>query len=239
MPHSHMDIQEVAKLLGRDTREVQRMAEQGGIPCRRVAGELRFNRAELTEWLQQRMGLLNHRHLADMDAAITIQRAADVDEMVVGPLVHIEAIDPNLAARTKNSVLKELVALAGETGLLYDGEGLLEALIQREQLCSTALEAGIAMPHPRRPLHYADAEPLLVIANTTGGIGFGAPDGRLTNLFFMISCLDERHHLHVLARLCRMLHNENFPHQLRQCETAEQVAEVFHLREQEVINESL
>lgn len=239
MPHSQIDIKDVANMIGQDVRQVQRLAERGDIPCRKVGGELRFNRAELTEWLQQRVGSLNHKHLANMDAAIASQRDGAADDAVVRPLLHVQAIEPHLAARTKNSVLKELVALAGETGLLYDGEGLLEAIIQREQLCSTAMEAGIAIPHPRRPLHYAVAEPLLVIANTTQGIGFSAPDGRLTDLFFLVNCLDDRHHLHVLARLCRMLHGDSFPNQLRQCETAEQIVAACHLRERQVINESL
>lgn len=234
-----MDIQEIAKLLGRDSRQIQRLAERGDIPCRKVAGEMRFNRAEVNEWLRLNMPSLSHQHLANMDAAITIQRDAEADEAIITPLLRIEAVEPNLAARTKNSVLKELVALAGETDLLYDAEGLLEAIIQREQLCSTAVEDGIAIPHPRRPMHYAVAEPILVIANTTTGIGFGAPDGRLTDLFFMISCLDDRHHLHVLARLCRMLHDDAFPKQLRRAKTAQQIVDVFLERERHILADSL
>lgn len=239
MPHSQIDIQEVANLLGQDARQIKRMAERGEIPCRKVGGNLLFNRVELTEWMQRRMTSLDHQNLANVDAAISTQRPEQIDDAVITPLLRLRAIDPNLAARTKNSVLKELVALAGETGLLYDGEGLLEAIRQREQLYTTALGEGVAIPHPRRPMHYAIAEPILIIANTTQGIGFGAPDGRLTDLFFMVACLDDRHHLHVLARLCRMLHDESFRHLLRQSDTPEQIVELFQERELQIIEESL
>ena len=102
------------------------------------------------------------------------------------------------------------VALAQETGDLYDGEALLEALLQREELCSTGMEAGIAIPHPRRPLPYAIAQPILVIANTPQGIGFGAPDGKPVDTLFLMACRTVHEHLKLLARLATALRSEAF-----------------------------
>ena len=134
--------------------------------------------------------------------------------------------------------MKELVVLAGATDLLYDADGLLEALHQREELCSTAMAAGIAIPHPRRPLQYAVAKPILVIANTVQGIGFGAPDGHLTDLFFMTCSQDDHHHLHILARLCRMLNNSSLPDDLRLADCPDEMIELIRTRELEVFDES-
>ncbi|OQA00139.1 MAG: PTS system fructose-specific EIIABC component [Planctomycetes bacterium ADurb.Bin412] len=239
MPYSSMNSQELSSLLGMDMRQVEKLAQRGDIPCQKVGGELRFNRAKITEWLQQRMGTLEKNNLKSMDAGITAHRQALPDEAIITPLMRPEAICPRLAARTKNSVLKELVALAQETGDLYDGEALLEALLQREELCSTGMEAGIAIPHPRRPLPYAIAQPILVIANTPQGIGFGAPDGKLSDLFFMTCSMDDRHHLHVLARLCRMLHDGKLAPALRQAETVEEYIELIQQAELKIIEESL
>ena len=112
-----------------------------------------------------------------------------------------------LKARTKESALRALVAQADENGLLYDKDRLLEEIRQREELCSTALAPGVALPHPRHPLPYDIAESFLIIGITPSGIPFGAADGSLTRLFFLVCCKDDRTHLHVLARLARMLHN--------------------------------
>ena len=57
------------------------------------------------------------------------------------------------------------------------------------------------------------------MARTTQGIAFGAPDGRLTDLFFLTASQDDRHHLHILARLCRMLYDEDFVARLQDAET--------------------
>ena len=63
----------------------------------------------------------------------------------------------------------------------------------------------VALPHPRHPLPYDIAESFIVVGVAPGGIPFGAEDGSLTRLFFLMCCKDDRTHLHVLARLTRML----------------------------------
>jgi PTS system nitrogen regulatory IIA component len=236
MPYRTMTMQEVAKLLGADVRRVERMAQRGEIPCQKIGGRFRFNRAEITEWLQQHMGAMSHDHLAEVDAGITTQRQTQ-DETIVTPLLRPEAVTTNLGSRTKNSTLRELVALAEQTGLILDARALVDAVIHREELYSTALEGGVAIPHPRRPLPEALAEPILVVARTSQGIAFGAPDGRLTNLFFLIASQDDRYHLHVLARLCRMLRDEKFVAKLEAAETREEMIELLKERERKVLAE--
>jgi len=236
MPYGDMDLNELARLLGLDTRRLERMAQRGEIPTRKAAGILRFNRAEINQWLKQQMGSMAYNKLSDMDAGITAQRQADIEDSIVTPLLHPEAICLKLPARTKKSVLKELVLLAEKTQLLYDKDALLETITQREDLCSTAQQDGVAIPHPRQPQPYIMAAPILVIARVPQGIGFGAPDGQLTDLFFLTCSPDDRHHLHILARLCRILHGKNFVDNLRQAADAQDVVELIKQREQEVID---
>lgn len=223
-------------MLGADVRRVERMAQRGEIPCQKIGGQYRFNRAEITEWLQQRMGDMSHEHLAEVDAGMTAHRETAEDEAIIIPLLTPEAVTTSLGSRTKNSTLRELVALAAATGRVYDERELLEAVIHREELCSTAMEGGIAIPHPRRPLPDAIAEPILVVARTQG-IAFGAPDGKLTQLFFLTASQDDRHHLHILARLCRMLHDEKFVARLEEAETPGEIIELMTNRESEVLSQ--
>jgi PTS system nitrogen regulatory IIA component len=224
-------------MLGADVRRVERMAQRGEIPCQKIGGQFRFNRAQITEWLQQQMGGMSHDHLAQVDAGMTQQRQTPQDEAIITPMLKREAITASLNSRTKDSTLRELVSLAAATGRVYDERALLEAVQQREELCSTAMEGGIAIPHPRRPLPEAIAEPILVVARTRGGIAFGAPDGRLTTLFFLTASQDDRHHLHNLARLCRMLHDEDFVARLEEAETPAEIIDLMTDRESEVLSQ--
>jgi PTS system nitrogen regulatory IIA component len=234
MPYRTLTIQEVARMLGADVRRVERMAQRGEIPCQKIGGQYRFNRAQITEWLQQQMGGMSHQGLAEVDAGMTAHRETAEDEAIITPLLRLEAVTTSLGSRTKGSTLRELVSLAGATGRVYDERALLEAVQHREELCSTAMEGGIAIPHPRRPLPDAIAEPILVVAKTQG-IAFGAPDGKLTQLFFLTASQDDRHHLHILARLCRMLHDEDFVARLEEAETPAEIMELMTNRETEVL----
>jgi PTS system nitrogen regulatory IIA component len=232
-----MTIQDVAKLLGSDVRRVERMAKRGEIPCQKVGGQFRFNRAEITEWLQQSMGAMSHDHLAEVDAGITTQRQTPQDGTIITPLLRTEAVSTSLGSRTKNSTLRELVVLAEKTGQVLDMPTLVEAVIHREELCSTAIGGGFAIPHPRRPLPDALAGPILVVARTSQGIVFGAPDGRLTTLFFLTASQDDRHHLHTLARLFRMLREEKFVAQLEAAQTPGEMIDLMRQRELAVLAE--
>ncbi len=204
MPYRNMTLEAFAKHVGMDARDVRRLADRGKLPAQKVGGEWRFNRARVTEWLQQEMPALDHQRLIGIEQAMGV-RHADGGDMVVTDLIGVEGVDVVFAANTKASVLRELVNLAEQTGLLYDPKGLLDALHAREGLCSTAMPNGVALPHPRQPMPYASAEPLICVARPTRGIGFGSADGKLTHLFFLICCHDDRHHLRVLARLVRLL----------------------------------
>jgi len=238
MPHRSMTLKELAQMLGADARRLERMAQRGEIPCHKVGAQFRFNRAEVTDWLQRNMGTMNSSHLAEVDAGITADRQTQKDEAIITPLLRIEAITAELGAHTRTSATRELVALAQKTGLVYDGKALLEAILQREELCPTAMEGGIAIPHPRHPMPYAIAEPILVVARTSQGIIFGGVDGLLTNLFFLTASQDDRHHVHVLARLCRMLHDGSLINQIGDAKTAEEMMELMKQQELKIISQS-
>ena len=236
MPYRSMSLEEFAKHVGMDVREVRRLADRGKLPAQKMAGQWRFNRARVTEWLQQEMHTLDEKRLIALERAMSGASVDDVDDasMVVTDLIGLEGIDVAFPARTKASVLRELVKLADRTGLLYDGPGLLEAVEQRESLCSTALPNGVAIPPPRQPMRYGSAEPRICGARGSGGIGVGAPSRQLTRLFFLICCHTDRYHLHVLARLMRIL-DDDTADLLLEVETREEFLETLISKERKVV----
>lgn len=230
MPFRNMSLEELARHIGMDAREVRRLAERGTLPGQMVAGAWRFNSAQMLDWLQQELHTLDEQHIRNLERAMS-----DVpDEAVFDALLGPQAVDMNLPARSRASVLRELVGLAERTGLVYDRAAIVEALEERESLGSTALPGGIAFPHPRRPLPYATAEPLLCLARVPAGIPFGAPDGRLTDLFLLICSHDDRRHLQVLARLSLMF-NSDLPDRLREIDDAAEALELLLATERAIL----
>src|SRR5207248_9790913 len=94
-----------------------------------------------------------------------------------------------------------------------------EAVEEREEMASTGLDSGVAMPHPHRPLPSAIAEAVLAYGRTASGIPFGAEGGGLTDIFFLFCCRDESTHMRILARLSRLLLRPGFIDELRLVQT--------------------
>ena len=141
-----------------------------------------------------------------------------------------------LLAGTRDSVLRELVKLSERSFQVYDPAALLLAIRQREEIGSTALPSGVAIPHPRRPLpDTAQGDGFIAFGRTPRGVPFNAPDGSLTDLFFLICCRDASTHLRTLARLSRMMLREGFVEALRAAETVVETYQLIQLTERELI----
>lgn len=223
MPYRNMSLEQLATHTGMDARELKRLADRGVLPGQFVGGQWRFNSQQMLEWLQREMHSLTPEQIRGLEAAMSDAGAADE---IVGSRLALAGIDLTLAARSKASVLRELVNLAERTGLVYDRDVIIESLLEREEQAATALPGGIAFPHPRRPLPDATAEPLLCLARVQAGIPFGAPDGRTTDLFVLLISHDEREHLRTLARLSQLF-STDLPDRLRTCATADEALQLL------------
>ena len=230
MPYSNMTLAELARHIGMDAREVKRLAHRGVLPGRLIGGEWRFNRFQMLDWLQREMHSLGPKHIQNLDRAMSEIH----DETVISSLLATEAVDMNLPARSRPSVLRELVELAEHTGMVYDRDEIVHAIEEREALTPTALRGGLAFPHPRRPLPYATAEPIVCLARVPAGIPFGDPDGRLTDLFVLVCCHDERQHLLALARLA-LVFNSDLPDLLRDTDDTEEALELVLQTERQML----
>jgi len=105
---------------------------------------------------------------------------------------------------------------------------MAEAVEAREKLHPTALDNGVALLHPRRPLAQILAEPLLALGRTPSGIPFGSESGQLTDIFFLICSVDDSQHLRTLARLSRLISAPGFLDALRAAESSSEVLSAVH-----------
>jgi len=92
------------------------------------------------------------------------------DQPLLANLLGESTIGWPLAAKTRASLLKELVTLAEQSWQVYDPDALLQEIRQREEFGSTALDNGVAIPHPRRRM------PATVLGDSVVALGY-APCG--------------------------------------------------------------
>lgn len=223
VPHEEMNIRQVAAYLHMDSREVVKLASRGQIPCRRVSGNFCFRKEQVDHWVETQMHEMPKHRLAGIEKGVSAHHGFDDKALLVGPLIPELGVAVPLGARTRDAAIRALVDLADRAGLVFVKSDLIAEVRAREELCSTALAPSVAIPHPRRPLPYDIAAGFVVAGLTSSGIPFGAEDGSLTRLFFLICCKDERTHLHVLARLAQMLHDDRTVAGLLTAETPDEL----------------
>lgn len=228
MAATDFDLDTLARYLHVAPAQVQKLAERGSMPGRKISGQWRFSKGEIHHWLEDRIGAGDEVDLAAVQELL--DRAAgerESESVTISELLLPEAIAIPLAARTRNSVIKSMVEVAAKTGHLWDPAEMAEAVQARESLHPTALDNGVALLHPRRPLGHVLAEPFLGLGRTTGGIPFGGERGQLTDIFFLICSVDDSQHLRTLARLSRLISAAGFLESLREASSpAEALATV-------------
>ncbi len=222
MSQPDFDLASLAVYLHITPQQVEKLASRGKLPGRRVQGKWVFSFAEIHHWMEERMGLLEESELQKVEERL--QEAES--ESPLARMLREESIAIPLRAKTKRSVIEEMVGLAAETGMLWDTDRMEEAIRAREELQSTAMPNGVAILHPRRPLTAILGEPLLALGMSSQGIPFGGRRG-LTYTFLLLASTDDRGHLHALARLSRILQDDDFLPALREATNAAEAKVVF------------
>ncbi len=235
MPYEQMDVQQVAAYLHLDPREVAKLASRGQIPSRKVGGKFVFCKSEVDHWVEVQMPELDADRLAKIERGVSAHHGFDHEGLLVHPLIPEKGLSVPLQAKTREATIRALVALSDSADMVINRDELLREIRQREELCSTAMIPQVALPHPRHPLPYDITESFVVVGLTAGAIPYGAEDGTLTRLFFLICCKEDRTHLHVLARLALMLHKPSVVDGFLSAESPEELGSLLRSREEAVL----
>ena len=143
--------------------------------------------------------------------------------MKIADILAPDAVLHNVKAKSKKQLLDALATLAAKkTGL--DAVTVLDALIERERLGTTGIGFGVALPHTRLPklkkifCGFASSEP----------VDFDAVDNKPVDLAFVLLVPEEAgaDHLKALARISRLLRNEDTVESLRKASSAKELYEL-------------
>ena len=236
MPYQLLNLEEVAAYLHLTSADVERRVKDREIPFEKRGGRVLFNKRDIDAWASQRILGLPEQRLEEYHRKSTHgTREFLPQEAILPEMLGRGAVNSAMTSKTKSSVLRDLVALAEKTGQLTDPKELLESLETREELCSTGLPGGLAVPHPRFHQPYLFASSFIVVGRPIQEIHFGSPDGQPTDLIFLLCCQDDRIHLHTLSRLCMMALKTEMLSQLRAAPDATAMRECIIAAEQEVL----
>ena len=137
-----------------------------------------------------------------------------------------------LSSDSKDAVIKELVDSLKIGEAITDRDKVLNAVLEREKIMSTGIGDGIAIPHGK-------SDAVIRLAAALGihkrGVDFESLDGEPAYVFFLlVSPADvSGPHIKALARISRLLKNDEFKKKLIDAPAAEEILEIIEVAEQE------
>lgn len=141
--------------------------------------------------------------------------------MKILDVLNLDAILSDLKAKDKKGILEELVTpIATITNMNH--KELVRVLMEREQLGSTGIGEGIGIPHGK----IKGLESMVIgFGLSKKGVDFDSIDGKPTHIFFTLITPDQSTDLHLklLARISRVLKNDDFRTKLLMATTSEEI----------------
>ena len=140
-----------------------------------------------------------------------------------------KAIRADLRSTDKSSVIGELVESLLSAGEIKaaDKEDIVKAILKREELGSTGIGRGIAVPHTKHP----SVNKLIgTVGVSTNGVEFESLDGEKVQLFFLLVSPPDRpgDHLRALENISRQLRDETFCRFLKQSKTSDDILQLLN-----------
>jgi PTS system nitrogen regulatory IIA component len=197
-----LTVKDVAKLLNVNEKTIYRWLKQGNLPAYQLGNQYRFNKAELLEWATSRqIGVSADLFQEPNNNEIQIKGL--LQALIQGGIYY------RIEGDNKESALKNVVGLM-RLPQEVDRDFLLQVLLAREAIASTAVGDGIAIPHVRNPIVLHVTEPIVSLCFLEKPIDFGSLDGKPVTCLFTLVSPTVKAHLYLLSRLAFSLRDEDF-----------------------------
>lgn len=156
--------------------------------------------------------------------------------MKITDLLTKDTIILSLEARSKESVIDELIEQLDAAGKLNNKEAYKKAILARENQSTTGIGEGIAIPHAKTN---AVSQPAIAFGRSHDGIDYESLDGQNAHLFFMIAAYEgaNNDHLATLSRLSSFLMDTEFRKKLETAATKEEILQAIDSKEKEMQTE--
>ncbi|MDR0599013.1 MAG: PTS sugar transporter subunit IIA [Treponema sp.] len=206
-----LTIDEVAKYLRVSERTIYDWAQKGDIPAGKIGTVWRFRKAEVEEWVNNR---LSRHHAHSTYSAVQVESIVSPDRVLF------------LQYETKRDALMALAGNLAAAPQVKNKKELVEEILRREELMSTAIGRGIAIPHVR--LNSVTDLVVSVGISRTDIVDFQTLDDEPVRLVFMIAAAHNQHayYLQTLSFFSARLKNKDLRRSLLE---AQDPGEVYRL----------
>jgi nitrogen PTS system EIIA component len=196
-----LTVQDVAKLFSVNEKTVYNWLDVQSLPGYQIDGQYRFNRAEIINW-----AMANHIEVSP--DIFKEPDSAGLQLVNLEEAIRTGGIYYRVKVKDKHSALRSIVELM-HLPVEIDREFLFKVLLEREEIASTGIGEGIAIPHVRNPIMLQVPRPIVSLCFLAEPIDFKAIDRQPVFCLFTIISPSIRAHLQLLSRLSFALRDEN------------------------------
>lgn len=142
--------------------------------------------------------------------------------MKISDVLERKTVIPNLQSRSKPDVIRELAENLASVYPNINDEKLIEVLMEREKLCSTAVDSGVAIPHAKMS---GVSDIIAGFGRSIEGIDYDSLDSKLTHLFIILVAPETSigAHIQLLARISKIFKNPELRAKLMNLETQDEI----------------
>jgi fructose-specific phosphotransferase system IIA component len=150
--------------------------------------------------------------------------------MTLTEILNENAIEVNLKAREKEEALAEMVDILARGWEVKDKEAVLKDIKAREELMSTGIGHGVAIPHARSS---GVNRVLAAFGKSEKGLNFNALDKKPVYLLFLLVASEDssNSHIRILARISRLLKHNYFRELLKEAKTPAEILSLIKKEE--------
>jgi len=150
--------------------------------------------------------------------------------MQILDFLSVDSIKLTMESKNKKDAIKELVEVLVKSGKVKDKKKMIQTLMEREELGSTGIGQGIAIPHGKSDTVSDLAAAFGVSAD---GVSFDSLDGEPVNIFFLLVAPEGAAgaHLKALARISSLLKDKYFRKSLLSAQSPEEVIKIIQKEE--------
>ena len=192
-----LTIRQLAEYLMVSEKTVYRMLDRNQLPAIRVGAQWRFRRQDIDQWLNDEVRRVEY------EGDRGVFEALETAELAIAPLLEPENLWLAVRPRSRDELLSLMIAET-RLDLHVDRDQLLLSIRERETLCSTAMVAHAAFPHPLDPRPFRFSRKRVLLAILQHPIDWLDPHGHRPRVVALILARSTQGHLLALSRALKL-----------------------------------
>lgn len=208
-----LNTDDVAHCLNLPVSTIKRWVRQGRIPIQKLSDECLFDHGAIEKWAREHDMAFSPPSGGEPETPQP--GAADLLEDL-NVVMQRGGVTYQVGGETPREVICNAVSQIAAIPE-PERETLCAALMEREELTSTGIGKGIAIPHPRTPSDRWFKRPAVITSFLASPVDYGAVDGQSVFVLFLLLSPTPKQHLHILSRLSFCVRDDGFVAFLRSC----------------------